>query len=186
MADTIRTLAAVLALLADNTSGDISPQDLRDAVVSAAVPHGRLSGTGNATATTIADTTSFNAVVVDSIALTHVSSILGTDDFDMPVAGQLRYIGTTSKEFMIEATISVTAVSNNQELHFRLAKNGTSDVTTEMRHKIGTGADVVALALHGLITLTTNDYITVVAKNTTTASNITVVNCGLLATGMMQ
>lgn len=34
MPDTIRTKSAVLALLADNTSGDISPQDLRDGIVS--------------------------------------------------------------------------------------------------------------------------------------------------------
>jgi hypothetical protein len=34
MPDTIRSQAAILALLADNTSGDISPQDLRDAIVS--------------------------------------------------------------------------------------------------------------------------------------------------------
>lgn len=34
MVDTARTLAALLALLADNTSGDISPQDVRDLVVS--------------------------------------------------------------------------------------------------------------------------------------------------------
>jgi hypothetical protein len=34
MADTQRTLSAILALLADNSSGAISPQDLRDAVVS--------------------------------------------------------------------------------------------------------------------------------------------------------
>lgn len=35
MADTVRTLAALQALLADNTSGDISAQDLRDFLVSA-------------------------------------------------------------------------------------------------------------------------------------------------------
>lgn len=34
MADTVRTKAAILALLADNTTGDISPQDMRDFVVS--------------------------------------------------------------------------------------------------------------------------------------------------------
>jgi hypothetical protein len=34
MADTIRTRAALLSLLADNTSGDISPQDIRDFLVS--------------------------------------------------------------------------------------------------------------------------------------------------------
>src|SRR3990167_284713 len=40
MADTIRQLAALQALLADNTSGAISPQDLRDFLVSA-LPTGR-------------------------------------------------------------------------------------------------------------------------------------------------
>lgn len=34
MVDTIRTMAALQALLADNTSGDISPQDVRDFLVS--------------------------------------------------------------------------------------------------------------------------------------------------------
>lgn len=34
MADTIRNMQSVLTLLADNTSGAISPQDLRGAVVS--------------------------------------------------------------------------------------------------------------------------------------------------------
>ena len=34
MVDTIRTLSALQTLLADNTSGDISPQDLRDMLVS--------------------------------------------------------------------------------------------------------------------------------------------------------
>ena len=36
MADTVRTLAALQALLADNSTGDISPQDLRDMLVSLA------------------------------------------------------------------------------------------------------------------------------------------------------
>jgi len=41
MADTIRTRSAILSLFADNTSRDISPQDLRDFVVSA---HGVYGG----------------------------------------------------------------------------------------------------------------------------------------------
>ncbi|GAB4434129.1 MAG: hypothetical protein Kow00120_00250 [Anaerolineae bacterium] len=41
MADTVRALSALQTLLADNTGGAISPQDLRDAVISAV---GRLYG----------------------------------------------------------------------------------------------------------------------------------------------
>lgn len=40
MADTIRSIAALQTLLADNNSGDISPQDLRDMLVSLAAPSG--------------------------------------------------------------------------------------------------------------------------------------------------
>jgi hypothetical protein len=38
MVDTVRTLAALQALLADNTAGDISPQDHRDELVSSWTP----------------------------------------------------------------------------------------------------------------------------------------------------
>ena len=34
MTDTLRTRAALVTLLADNTSGDISPQDHRDQLIS--------------------------------------------------------------------------------------------------------------------------------------------------------
>lgn len=40
MVDTVRTLAALQALLPDNTSGDISPQDIRDFLVSVYPPNG--------------------------------------------------------------------------------------------------------------------------------------------------
>jgi hypothetical protein len=40
MADTKRTQTAILALLADNTAGDIDPQDMRDSVVSARANEG--------------------------------------------------------------------------------------------------------------------------------------------------
>src|SRR4030042_393366 len=38
MVDTIRQLPALQSLLADNTTGDISPQDVRDALVSIMPP----------------------------------------------------------------------------------------------------------------------------------------------------
>lgn len=48
MADTIRTRAALLALLADNTSGDISPQDIRDFLVSVHGVYGNIYRDGTA------------------------------------------------------------------------------------------------------------------------------------------
>ena len=46
MADTIRTIAQLQALLADNTTGDISPQDLRDMLVSLANAYQKLNTKG--------------------------------------------------------------------------------------------------------------------------------------------
>lgn len=66
MADTMRSLAALQAILPDNSSGDISPQDLRDFLVSAyqpqaIIPGGRLTLTTGVPVTT-ADVTSSTSV----------------------------------------------------------------------------------------------------------------------------
>ena len=61
MADTLRTLSALQALLADNTTGDISAQDLRDMLVSV-FPTGRvLLAALTASASATLDFTSRNA-----------------------------------------------------------------------------------------------------------------------------
>ena len=52
MADTVRTRTALLALLANNTTGDISPQDLRDFMVSTFGGRAIRTVTGDATLTT--------------------------------------------------------------------------------------------------------------------------------------
>lgn len=63
MADTKRTLSAITTLFADNTTGDISAQDMRDFLVSA---HG--SRTVNAAAITASETadTDDDAMIVDA------------------------------------------------------------------------------------------------------------------------
>jgi hypothetical protein len=65
MADTIRDRAAVIALLADNTSGDISPQDLRDFLVSTWGLYGALSFY-NKSATQSLNTTPATIVAFDT------------------------------------------------------------------------------------------------------------------------
>lgn len=57
MADTIRSRAALLTLLADNSTGAISPQDLRDTVVSLHGVYGALYVADGATAQTGITTT---------------------------------------------------------------------------------------------------------------------------------
>lgn len=61
MADTKRTLAALTALLADNTAGDISAQDLRDLLVSVYGSRMVNNVTGNTTLTTDYDVVTADA-----------------------------------------------------------------------------------------------------------------------------
>jgi len=55
MTDTIRTRAALLALLADNTTGEISAQDLRDMMVSIFGVYGIIKCIDGSTPQTLAD-----------------------------------------------------------------------------------------------------------------------------------
>lgn len=186
MADTIRTLSELLLLLANNTNGDISAQDLQDLTVSLAMQHGQLSVAGNAVATTIPDNTGFHEADVTGAVLSKQSSILGTDDFDMPVAGRLRYLGVQTRMFHIMCTISFTSASNNQEIHMQLANTGVVSDESELRRKVATGADVGTGAIHWLEELAQNEYVSLFAKNVTAANNITVVSFNLQAIGMIM
>lgn len=166
MADTRRSLSETLALLADNATGAISAQDLRDAVVTLTPDHGEISIT-SASATTISDTTSYFPV-----AGTYTLAS-GADDWDMDSNGQLRYIGAAPREVHVWATASFTAASNNQVLYVGISKNGTDITAADVHTKIGTGTDVQAVALTATIEVVTNDYVALDVRNTTSTANVT-------------
>ena len=166
MADTRRSYSEILALFADNSAGDISAQDLRDAVVSLTPDHGEISITST-TATTITDTTSyFPAAGTWALAS-------GADDWDMNTNGQLRYTGATSREVHVVATASVTVASNNQTLYVGIAKNGADISAADIHAKIGTGTDVQAVTMTATIEVVNGDYVSLDVRNTTSTANVT-------------
>ncbi len=187
MVDTIRSLAAIVALLADNTSGEISPQDMRDKLVSLAIQHGQLSVAGNAVATTTADTGVYVEADVTGVALSEQSQVIaGVDDFDMPAAGRLRYLGAETRMFHVSATFSFITASNLQEIHFELAKSGTVSTQAEVRRKTGTGSDVGSSAIHWITSLAQNEYVSLFLKNISSTTEVTIVSYNLQAVGMIK
>lgn len=186
MANTIKTLAELLLIYADNSNGDISAQDGKDMIVSLNMQHGQLSVAGNAVETTISDAVSFFEADVTGSVLSNQSSILGVADFDMPAAGHLRYLGVETRMFHMACSVSFISASNNQEIHMQLAKSGIVSNQTEIRRMVGTGADIGSTALHWLTTLATNEYVSLFVKNITGANNITVVSFNLQAMGMIM
>ncbi len=170
MADTQRSVAAIEALLADNTSGNISPQDLRDGFASWRNGHGQIFvAAADAAAITISDNTSYFET---SAPVWTLSS--GAHWFDESGGnGRLTYTGTTPLVVHIACSISMTSGSNNQITHWRIGLTGVTDAASEVQRKIMTGTDVASTALHLITTVDTNDYLSLWVRNATGANNVT-------------
>ena len=178
MADTQRTQSTLLTSLFQDGQADgaITPQDVRDFIVSATPSVVALSMDGNATETAVA------------VAGTHVS-IGGTwtedaaSDFTT-VGGVATYTGVATRGFFVMATFDMTAAGNNKLLEFQLEKNGTATGPAIQRF-VSTGTDVGAAAILTYVSLTTNDTIELVATNVTDTVNLTVKNVQLIAVGFL-
>ena len=178
MADTIRTFAEILALFADNNNGDVSPQDMRDFVVTQRAHVGGLYVT-TPVATTFSDT-STAVKVLGTTAL-----ISNAVDFDMPVNNRLRYIGAQPIEALFVAGVSMTCGSNNQNTRMSFAKNGTVIEDSVAGRKIGTGSDEGRGVILGGVQLNNNDYIEAFLVNTTGTNAITYTYMTMITIGFI-
>lgn len=177
MADTARSAADLLTLLADNTSGAISPQDMRDVVTSLRVPQGSLGFEGNAIPTTI------NTVNV--YELVGGTFIAGGVPWGMTesVAGRLTYTGAPDCHLHIVSNLDFICASNNQIVRFKWHLNGVP-ISRRVRRKVGTGADVGALSIHADAVLSTGDYIELMVANETSTADVTVEDIYNFSVGM--
>lgn len=181
MAETQRTTAAVYSLLADNTSGDISPQDQRDGFATWRMGHGQMYvAAADAAAITVSDTSSYFEATNPAWTLSG-----GLHLFDESGGnGRLTYTGTAEVTCHIALSLSMTSASSNQVLHFRIGKSGTTDAASEIQRKVGTGTDVGALAMHLITNMTNGQYLSLWVRNATGANNITVETANLQAVTM--
>jgi len=120
MAQTQRSIAQVYALLADNVTEDISPQDLRDALETWLPGHGSIYvEAGDADTVTIPNDT-------DYVECTNPVWTLHGDNHNFDESdgnGRLTYIGVADVIAHITATFSMTSGNNGQVTHWRLGIN---------------------------------------------------------------
>lgn len=176
MADTERTIAAMQALLPSQTSGQISPQDVRDMLVTLAIKYGEIY-ISTASATTVSNTT-------DYFDVAGTYTLGEAKQFDMNTNGQLRYTGTPTVEVLIFGNLSMTIAGNNDVIHLEARKNGTDIAGSDAMRKVGTGTDVGAMSIVGITSMATNDYLTLAVRNETAADNITGEEGHILAVGV--
>lgn len=183
MSDTSRSLSAILALFADNSTGNISAQDLRDFVVSIFPGEGSMYVTSSA-ATTISVATTYYKAAGTTTAIT-------TTNFDMPANNRIRYTGASDIQATVTATISMTCASSNQVVGFKLYKyddsagSGAVVDSSIVRRKVGTGSDIGALAISGDVSLSTNDYLELHVTNETSTGSVMVDQMYFAARGRM-
>ena len=182
MVDTVKTLAALQTQFADNTTGAISPQDLRDFLVSASPAYGSMY-VSTPLETSIADGNFTKAAgTTTSVSLTR---------FDMPADNRLRYVGTPDCHFhgVISFSMSIASGSNKVlELGAYIYDDSAASGAVLAHSVISRNAASTAVgtgALHFDVMLSTNDYIELHVKNTTDTTSITVNNAYVFAMSMI-
>jgi len=170
MADTQRTIAGLIALLPDNTTGDISPQDLRDLVVS------MKPGFGEMYISSPASTTINTPGTFEKIAGTTLLSSTPTPvNWSMPANNRLQYDGVADRIVRVSCAISATIDgSTNKETRFRLGKGGTTHADTEGQQFFVVNAQVENITLLGVFQVSTGNYIEAFCTNVTDTTGVTV------------
>ena len=178
MADTARSISDLLTTLFQDgqAAGAITPQDMRDLIVSLESAHGSVTLEGNSTETVISVAGTFVACGGTFTAGGTPSSMTET------TGGRLTYTGAPDRYFHVTCALSMTAAASNKLIGLGLAKNGTL-IGTGINRQVGTGTDQGAAAVVASVTLSTNDYIELYVTNKTDTANVTITEAAMYAVG---
>lgn len=168
MADTPRTLATLLTLCADNATGDITAQVLRDVLVSAFPARGQLT-LSNTVTTTFTQSSTYIPLAGTTALDTAVST-----GVTMPASGTLRFDKTVAQVVQITAELAVLPAGNNHTYAFAFAKNGTAITATAQTQNYGNlNGTPATVQLHALVAVAAGDTLSVVVRNNTDTTSIT-------------
>lgn len=120
MADQIRSVSALQALLADNTTGDISPQDMRDVLVSCTVLGPGMEHNAGYTETLTANTWT-------KMTGTTTFDDPGNSEFSMSANNRLRNDSANSVTYRatIALVVGFTDPGNNVTVDIAIYKDGS-------------------------------------------------------------
>lgn len=181
MAETPKVLAALLAQLPDNTTGLISPEDIRDAVVSLFPSRGQLDLTASA------QTTFSGANVWTKLAgTTALDTSLGQDGFSQASNNELRATKAVNQVLLVTANIELTCASNNKTFGLTFAKNGTAISGIHISAILSNSNKGYGFSITGLIPTAANDTISVFIRNEGDTTAVTATSLTLSAVGFIR
>lgn len=155
MADTIRTRSAIVALLPDNTSGDISPQDLRDFLVSVWSVYGALSVYNNASSQSFNTTPSKVTAWAIETSGAGVTVSASTDDITI----------NTDGVFKVQAGLTLVSLNATTQYTFHIALNGVRVSGASASVEVQSANDVINLSIVHPVTCVSTDIISIYAES---------------------
>lgn len=177
MAETQRSYAELLVLLASNLSGNISATDVRDMLRSLRAPFGGYYWSSAAE----------TEIVTQSVPVKAAGTTLVTNVRDMThiASNRLRYDGVSDRHFHVSASFSMTAAGNNKVLGVSIGHNGTEIPGSDLHRKVGTGADVGSTAIHIDVMMEPGEFVELLVHNDTDDTNMTIELGYFFALGML-
>ena len=170
MSDTIRSRTDLVALLANNTTGDISPQDLRDFLVTALGGYGGVYTTASSTSPVacVANTertlpTFDNAMPVSGVVTDTVNGTL-----TVPIAG----------DYLSNLSLNLSCDVNNTDIEIKGAINGVATPFIVSR-SFPTANSGGSVSLLGLVAHAANDVLSIRIETNKTC-NVQVISGGFI------
>lgn len=181
MAETPKVLSALLAQLPDNTTGLISPEDIRDVVVSLFPSRGQLDLTATA-ATTFALTDTWYKLA----GTTALDATLGQDGFSQVANNELRATKAVNQVLLVTANVELLCGSNNKTFGLTFAKNGTAITGIHVSALLANSNKGYGFSITALLPTAANDTISVYVRNETDTTSVTATSLTLSAVGFIR
>lgn len=127
----------------------------------------------NTTATAITGTASYFKAAGTTTAMSSNSK------FTMPSDNRLTYTGAFSQSFFVSLNCNVRTSVSTQNINIVIAKNGSVIMDSEMTILCAAGSTPSFGGTQTVVELTTNDYIELFVRNTSSVNNVTVVDLNM-------
>ncbi len=183
MADTSRTVSDLTTNLFQDSqaAGSITPQDMRDFIETTQNKQGSMYISTAASTTISAQATNSPTVITNMVDVaTAATWTLGTgvtaNEFDMNTDGQLRYTGTPTINVFFSGfvAIEIDTAAVDKEVCMAVTKNGAVIVGAKnLGFAPATTVNSVPIAVSGIVSMATNDYLGMFIGNIDSTDNIT-------------
>jgi len=162
MADTVRTLAALQSLLADNETGDISPQDLRDMLVSILGAYGGFYIHASSTGHTLGGS--------EELCTLATPTAFDAQDLEVDTGNKKVTIATDGKYLVLVGAVCRVDSTNAVTLKIRKTASGgsSSDIGIASHYSPTQADETLSFAMAGIADLVDGDYLRLWVNGTAT------------------